>query len=267
MLCWWSIYFYPSCGHEMQQRLIDRRIAAIKQGWSAVALETMVPLALTDQQTQALASGTRHRRSRALRLALPMPVATIKPEIAAVLIDIARKDTPETQEAWASDPRRKTIESQLERDFKQLAVTLLQDNKQEVSLTLRAQTYREAPTPFLHSDQTTGDRQFIARIGALPFEAISGALEAKANPTTRALIAAAQSQLYEDKMQQALAALRAQGTLQRADLNTVYLLYPRYFPRKFGPKRHVVGTLHCSSPCNEPTPSTFIRASLGPPRP
>jgi hypothetical protein len=245
---------------------LEQRTETIMSAWSKVRLETMLPLGFTMDQWGALAAGTMHRRSKRLRLALPLPVATIKPAISRVLLDIARQDTPATQQAWSSDSRRDQIEADLQKDFKFISTVLLNNARDEVFLTLRAQSYHAPATPFLHADQTGGNRQFIARVGSLPFEAINGAKHHRANQATRQLIAQAGKQIYPAEMAAALETLRERKILEPAALDTVYLLYPEYIPSQAGPRRHFPGTLHCSAPVAAPTASVFIRASLAPPR-
>lgn len=226
----------------------------------------MVPLAFDENQWRALAAGTLHRRSKLLRLNLPLPVAAIKPAVSAVLMDIARQDTPATQKAWSSDTRRDKVESDLLGDFKLISAALLNNVQDEIFVTLRAQTYHAPATPSLHADQTGGDRQFIARVGSLPFAAINGAKHHRANQATRQLIAQGSKQIYPAEMTAALQTLRENKILEPAALDTVYLLYPEYIPSRSGSKRLFPGTLHCSAPVTAPTASAFIRASLAPPR-
>ena len=245
---------------------LEQRTETIMSAWSKVRLETMLPLGFTMDQWGALAAGTMHRRSKRLRLALPLPVATIKPAISRVLLDIARQDTPATQNAWMSDPRHGQLEAQLLQDFKILGAVLLNNTQDETFVTLRAQTYSAPATPSLHTDQTGGNRQFIARVGALPFETISGAKHHQADKPTRQMIAQASNQVYPTEMAAALQRLREKKILEAAALDTVYLLYPTYFPSQSSQRRDFPGTLHCSGSVAAPTVSAFIRASLAPPR-
>lgn len=224
------------------------RIAALQSAWGQVQLEVLVPATFTPTQWLALDAGNRNRRHKAFMRELPLPVARFKPEIATQLVAMANGTT--------NNLALETIAPALQHDFQKIGDTLT-GKLQRWPVTIMAQTFEAPLTVNLHSDGSHKDREFLARLGALPFETINGAVLAKATTETKHLITLAKDREQHEQRNAALGKLRDQKILVPQALDIVYLIAP-YRTMRDG--REVEGTLHCSTDFKRPTPSVFVRA-------